>query len=468
MKNKIVQVILGVWLVMLTGCAEMVMKENSYVVEKDKTAVVEEPIVTGHVDDVFISPGQISTEVVLQYYVYQLPYVHVEPEYTYQDTGLTYPINNLSGYTFAYAVWTSSRVNEWWGYWYKWFWRGYYVRYVTQITPNCNSVITDEGYINPVVINEKQNDGTYRYRMWVTSKYKEYLNTQSSEYNYKYKTLCYTFNGATWDQVTTETPYFETFNDNTHTGDKGGIVLTNILKSKKGASDLYIGLYLGKDPLSNKDENWKLYSSYSINDLIHWTRSNGSLFLGLEKSDANFDSVSIGTSSMVYGDDKYMAYYTGTNKKRSAIGYAYSGNGVDGWTKNSTEPVYKGTAGKFDEYGVMDPCIIKEDGIYKMYYVGFDGLNYRLGLAYSKDGIKFQYHNLDKYEPINLTGNPDQDIRYPNIFIDQDNTGKRQLRIFYCTKKTVPGVYTNTSGGISPAGTTNIWVVNMAVSSVTP
>jgi hypothetical protein len=81
----------------------------------------------------------------------------------------------------------------------------------------------------------------------------------------------------------------------------------------------------------------------------------------------------------------------------------------------------------------MDPFVVKEKGIYKMYYAGYNGSKYQLGLAYSNNGIKFKYNNPVKYAPIKI-GNKTEDIRYPYILKETINDGgvvKNFYRMYY-------------------------------------
>ncbi len=79
--------------------------------------------------------------------------------------------------------------------------------------------------------------------------------------------------------------------------------------------------------------------------------------------------------------------------------YAYSTDGLN-WTRySSNDPVlYPGPVWRLGFVARIGPVIIKEDGIYKMYYermVNINMANWYIGLATSTDGI-----NWTKYQVI--------------------------------------------------------------------
>ena len=91
--------------------------------------------------------------------------------------------------------------------------------------------------------------------------------------------------------------------------------------------------------------------------------------------------------------------------------------------KISSEPVLApGLPGNFDEHGVYPSCVVKNDGIYYLYYIGWNqGVENPLfyasiGLATSVDGIRFNRHSVaplmarSEYDPCLVTS--------PHVYLD--------------------------------------------------
>lgn len=118
-----------------------------------------------------------------------------------------------------------------------------------------------------------------------------------------------------------------------------------------------------------------------------------------------FDSVFAIDACVLKDGSTYKCWYTGWNgqiehtggglsrKINFRIGYATSPNGLS-WTKSA------GTAGagsvlglggvdEPDAYGVADPCVLKENGTYRMWYAGYDGNSWQIHYATSIDGVNW-------------------------------------------------------------------------------
>ncbi len=117
------------------------------------------------------------------------------------------------------------------------------------------------------------------------------------------------------------------------------------------------------------------------------------------KYNTEFDLLGVGECFVLKDDNDYKMWYTGLSNSGVGYGfYAYSSDGFS-WTRYSQTPVlFPGPMGSWDSHHVSPGVIIKEDGIYFMYYQGWqdnEGM-WSLGLATSTDGI-----NWSKY-----SGNP--------------------------------------------------------------
>jgi predicted GH43/DUF377 family glycosyl hydrolase len=99
-------------------------------------------------------------------------------------------------------------------------------------------------------------------------------------------------------------------------------------------------------------------------------------------------------SCVIIDDNIYKMWYIGYDGATCRIGYAISPNGIE-WTRaDSVNPVLSvGPAGSFDDQGVTSPWVIYDGNIYKMWYSGYDGSGShtdRIGYATSQDGITWQ------------------------------------------------------------------------------
>ena len=75
------------------------------------------------------------------------------------------------------------------------------------------------------------------------------------------------------------------------------------------------------------------------------------------------------------------------------------------------------------EYAFSRPCVLKESGLYKMWY-SFRGKSYRIGYAESRDGVHWQRKDKEAGIDVSNEGWDAQMIEYPFVF-DHDN--KRYL-----------------------------------------
>jgi hypothetical protein len=95
---------------------------------------------------------------------------------------------------------------------------------------------------------------------------------------------------------------------------------------------------------------------------------------------------------VIYNEDssKYEMWFAacaGVTTPPARIGRATSRDGID-WSI-STSPVLVPTPGGWDSFNLESPVVIRENGTYKMWYVGYASTNddYHIGYATSPDGI---------------------------------------------------------------------------------
>jgi predicted GH43/DUF377 family glycosyl hydrolase len=116
-----------------------------------------------------------------------------------------------------------------------------------------------------------------------------------------------------------------------------------------------------------------------------------------------FDAVYAKDAFVFKDGNLYKCWYTGwsgeirhrgggvSDKVNFRIGYATSSDGV-AWTKVTGQAgagavLGPGSERESDGLGVEDPHIMKENGIYRMWYSGYDGKTRRIHAAVSTDGV---------------------------------------------------------------------------------
>ena len=99
----------------------------------------------------------------------------------------------------------------------------------------------------------------------------------------------------------------------------------------------------------------------------------------------DFDDEHVYYSSVLYRSGRFFLYYSGHDGSNIRLGLAISKDGVTFVKKGVVVPL--GASGDFDDVGVYNPSVLYRSGRFFLYYGGYDGSNYRLGLAISKDGL---------------------------------------------------------------------------------
>ncbi|MFA6597917.1 MAG: hypothetical protein WCS69_09350 [Ignavibacteriaceae bacterium] len=135
----------------------------------------------------------------------------------------------------------------------------------------------------------------------------------------------------------------------------------------------------------------------SLYILVNWGTNNTgwkdfNLNPILSKTGSSFDVGGIIQPKVIFDENIYKMWFSNeANNGIHSIGYATSTDGFH-WYRKTDRPVLSpGETGTWDSYGVSLGAVIKENGIYKMYYTGnpyHDG-PYQIGLAVSADGINW-------------------------------------------------------------------------------
>jgi predicted GH43/DUF377 family glycosyl hydrolase len=137
-----------------------------------------------------------------------------------------------------------------------------------------------------------------------------------------------------------------------------------------------------------------LFTSF-LNSQTEWFKYPGNPVL--RPGPLEWDLNNVGFSSVINDQGIYKMWYTGGRSTFSDvhIGYATSLDGIN-WEKYSGNPVLSPTSGTFDAGGLGTCAVIFDEGMYKMWYLGFPTNaddNWRIGYATSPDGINWTKQN---------------------------------------------------------------------------
>jgi hypothetical protein len=126
-------------------------------------------------------------------------------------------------------------------------------------------------------------------------------------------------------------------------------------------------------------------------------------------------------------DDGVFKMYYGSNLKWGSeqkdmahlIKYGYSHDGIHFIREGKIALHFKDST----EYAMSRPCVIKEEGIYKMWY-SYRGLAYRIGYAESQDSINWERKDGQVGISISPAGWDSEIVCYPFVF---DHKGRRLM-----------------------------------------
>ncbi len=160
--------------------------------------------------------------------------------------------------------------------------------------------------------------------------------------------------------------------------------------------DVYVAFNNGKYRM---DFSWRTKKSLAVtfsDDTIHWQKPQ--ITLPFDEQSGWEDDVN--RNCVIYDNGIYKMWYTGQARGYSYIGYAESEDGIS-FKRVRNEPIMIPEY-PYEKESVMNPCVMLEDGIYKMWYAA--GETYEpnvLCYAQSSDGIHFEKSRLN---PIFIKG----------------------------------------------------------------
>jgi len=169
-----------------------------------------------------------------------------------------------------------------------------------------------------------------------------------------------------------------------------------------------------------------LHQPNSSFDGQSWTKHGMVLDIG-----GTYDTTHAYSPTVIHDGGEYKMWYHGFDETNWRILYANSSDGSI-WIKQGLALEAGGT-----NIAIGNPCVIKEDNEYKMWYCGSDGSNYRNFYANSTDGIVWQKQGI----AIDIGGaGEDVDVITPTVIRETDGTYKMwytgnlaSRRIFYAT-----------------------------------
>jgi predicted GH43/DUF377 family glycosyl hydrolase len=138
---------------------------------------------------------------------------------------------------------------------------------------------------------------------------------------------------------------------------------------------------------TGKDSAHHYRIGYAIStDGVTWTKYLGNPVLDIGSS-GSWDDNHVSAPMVIYYGNTYHMWYSGYYSVYDGIdykiGYAYSSDGIS-WTKYASNPVMDaGSPGSWDDAGVLSPMVIFDGEIFHMWYRGWNGVNCRIGYARS-------------------------------------------------------------------------------------
>ena len=156
-------------------------------------------------------------------------------------------------------------------------------------------------------------------------------------------------------------------------------------------------VHLTLEPTGAGYGNIYIFVNWGVSADTNWVDYEGNSIV--VKYNNNYDIFGVGQCYVLKDDNNYKMWYTGLAANGVGYGfYAYSSDGLS-WTRFSQSPVLlPGPYGSWDSYHLSPGPVIKEDGVYRMYYSGWEYAEgiWHIGVATSTDGV-----NWEKY-----LGNP--------------------------------------------------------------
>ncbi|MFA5764339.1 MAG: hypothetical protein WC915_06030, partial [archaeon] len=271
----------------------------------------------------------------------------------------------------------------------------------------------------PVVIYDNN-----QFRMWYGGTHLVSINKIDPVTAPGYGTTLYATSpdGSNWTKY--DNTYYGGSNDTSITGQlQHGLyqsgdrqaMISSVIYDTVDTNDLmrYKAYYSGHD-----ESHWRIFMAYSADgytwtkydnqpvDFSNTTCGQGQICLGAANSgdDAETMNPYVIIDNSATTDQRYKLWYSGYDGTNWRIFLATSPDGIT-WTKynNALQPtsdtttydggMFLGNTGTGDDFHTLDPFVIQDEGIYKMWYTGYDGTEYRIFYATSPDGSTWTKYN---------------------------------------------------------------------------
>lgn len=159
--------------------------------------------------------------------------------------------------------------------------------------------------------------------------------------------------------------------------------------------DKTIDVYITLTPSSSGEGNINIYINWGNNQ--NWVDFTGNPFFTVNNNPTL--PLALGAHIVLLDNGIYKMWYMCIyNSSKANVWYSESNDGIN-WQNKFNSPVINWSQpGTWDDYSINVGPVIKENGIYKMYYGGYHNVNeqWSIGLATSTDGIHWE----KKSEPV--------------------------------------------------------------------
>ena len=143
-----------------------------------------------------------------------------------------------------------------------------------------------------------------------------------------------------------------------------------------------------------------------------WSKQGMVLDLG---AGGQWDDADVHSPSVILDGATYKMWYVGYDGSDYRIGYATSADGIT-WAKQGMV-LDLGAGGEWDDFLLHSPTVILDGATYKMWYTGHDGASFSIGYATSADGITWAKQGM--VLDVGAGGEWDDDgVQSPSVILD--------------------------------------------------